>query len=423
MLEMDDSFEIPPEYRAIFNEAVKPKLESGGSVNIFFSSNFFNFNYYYLSQFLFLSKLARSDNVRFYITLADTVLFAKKHVHFSSPMASRKEVVIQENLDKMKDILISFGIKEKNLFVVRASEAWLKFLKLDEQKIMEFYKALSLFPNNALNIPDWWIKRYYVPKKTHFSLAYVIQKYIDLFTCKYFSQIYPAEIEGKIDIFISGNAGSRLLLVAKNTMDDEKITSKDLPVLVMRGIPCFGHTALVNEKFCMPSIEMNLQEIYSVIKKYKVSTKHINLLFDVLLNKVLDEFVEFDDWHRAKKTNVPPKLSKQQLKDQRMLLAYNLKLYLENIKKGIHKREQVQYYSISKTDEIIEVNKILRSRLALDILRLANGTNSLTEISKNLDKHISNVSAVVSKLKERGFVSSNKEGKLVRTIKSLKISF
>jgi len=422
VLKLSDAFDVPPEYKSIFEGAVKQKLEKGERVNVFFSTNFFNFNYYYLTQFVFLSSLAKSDNVYFYVALADTVLFAKKHVHFSSPMADREVGVIQTNLETIKDILVSLGVNEKNIFVFKSSEAWLKFVKLDDKNIMEFYKSLSLFPNSGFNIPAWWIERYYVPKNTKFSLAYAVQKYIDLFSCKYFSQMYSEEIIGKIDIFVTGNAGSRLLLVAKNTLVQDGALSKELPILVMKGIPCFGHTQSVNKSFCMPSIDMSVQEIYSVIAQYNVSRKHINEIFENLLEKVLDEFLIFEDKTIALNKKIP-NLAKYSIRNQRLLLAYNLELYLKKLKQSLRAKQFSKYYSASKPENILKISRLLGSKFALDVLFLSNGNNTITEIAKKLNKHTSNVSATISKLKEEGLVYLNKEGKPVMTISTVKINF
>ncbi|MBN1941475.1 MAG: helix-turn-helix transcriptional regulator [Candidatus Diapherotrites archaeon] len=421
-LSLDDAFDLAPEYEHVFREAIKQKLEKGERVNVFFSTNFFNFNYYYLTQFVFLSTLAKSPNVYFYIALADTVLFAKKHVHFSSPMASRETGVIQTNLEVIRDILASLGVREQNVFVFKSSEAWIKFIKLDDQNIVEFYKALSLFPNSAFNIPKWWVERYYVPKNTKFSLAYAVQKYLDLFACKFFPQIYPEEIEGKIDVFVSGNAGSRLLLVAKDTLIQEGTLSKDLPILVMKGVPCFGHTQLVNKKFCMPSIDMSVQEIYSVIRQYNVSSKHIKELFDNLLSKVLSEFIVFE-YGKVLPSKKQPNLEKHSIKDQRFLLAYNLEAYLKKLKSQLQDKQSAKYYSANKPENILRISKLLGSKFVLDVLNLSNGNNSITEISRKLGKHTSNVSAIISKLREEGLVQINKEGRPVRTLNTVKINF
>lgn len=422
LLKIEDAFDVPSEYKKVFEGVIRPKLEKGERVNVFFSSNFFNFNYYYLTQFVFLSTLAKSSNVFFYITLADTVLFAKKHVHFSSPMAAREGSTIQANVEEIKRILCALGISEKNIFVVKSSEAWLRFVKFDENSIIEFYKSLSLFPNSALNIPNWWIERYYVPKNTKFSLSYAVEKYIDLFACKYFERIFPEEIQGKIDLFVTGNAGSRLLLVAKDTLVEEGLLSKDWPVLVMKGIPCFGHTNSINPKFCMPSIDMNVQEIYSIIKQYNVSHKHVKELFDNLLSKVLDEFIIIGQKNVIEKTS-SLNISKYSLEKQRLILAYNLEAYLKKLKSKIQDKQDVKYYSIDKKNQMIEISNTLRSELTLDILHLCDGNNTITEIAKKLGKHTSNVSAILSKLKEKELVSVNKEGKPIRTITSVKFNF
>ena len=176
-----DFLEFAPEQKKQFEEFVLPQLEAGNRVNLAFSTNYCDLNYYYLSQLFFISHFARYSNAYFYIFLSDTVLSAKKHVHFSTPMASREEKGISMLVGEVRQVLNSFGVPDERLHIFLISDAWKRFLSLDRNNVINYFKVVSLFPNEALAVPNKEIKNYFLPKRSHYSLAYAMQKFTDLF--------------------------------------------------------------------------------------------------------------------------------------------------------------------------------------------------------------------------------------------------
>jgi len=406
-----------------FEKFVLPQLNSGNRVNIAFSTNFCDLNYYYLSQLFFIAKFSKYTNAYFYIFLSDTVLSAKKHVHFSTPMARREEKGISVLTSELRQVLNSFGVPDERLHIFLISDAWRRFLSLDRNNVIDFFKAVSLFPNDALKVPNKEIKHYFLPSNSHFSLAYAVQKFTDLFVYSSLGKIYPDEIKGNIDFVFIGASGSKLALAAREIMIQEGLISEEYPVFgIFNSIPCFGHTLQNGKSFCIPNGNMRAFEILNIIRKYNLSSDNIEELFDSFLNKAMDKFVIEEKEGVLKTANVSPDLSNISLKNQQKLLAYNLELFLKGVMDKLAKSLLSGHYSISKREEIIKFNRLLKNKDTFLILDMCTGEYTITEIANKLKRHTSNVSRSISQLKDCGFVRINKDGTIEKCITTLKIN-
>lgn len=420
--DLENYFVIPKSEKPIFDNLIVSKLNSGKRINVYFSTNYSSPNYYFLSQLIDISKLSSFENVYFYISYADTVLSAKKHAYFSVQTAELDEKFLHHNINQVRTILSTAGVKEDNIFLFTASDAWAKFLTFDPKQSIEFYNALSLYPDHISNIPTDITTRYYISKETRYSFAYVLQKTMDLFVATYFHKLFPEEIEGKIDILVLSNSTAPVSLKAKKIFSKNSVLS-NLPTLItLRDVPCFGHNSKVNKKFLVPHWDMSVEEIYKVIDEYKVSKEHIKLLFETILNE-LEEYLTLSKSGKVTSSKNKPELEKNSHKNQKIILAHNLNAFLRNIKRTTSQPTPKTYLIISKKDQITKVAKFLRSETYLKLLELCNGENSITDLSKRLNKHISNVSAAISELKQEGLVLMNEEKKPVRVVNTIKVDF
>lgn len=418
-----DFLEFTPNQEKQFEKFVLPQLNSGNRVNIAFSTNFCDLNYYYLSQLFFISRFSRYPNAHFYIFLSDTVLSAKKHVHFSTPMARREEKGISVLTSELRQVLNSFGVPDERLHIFLISDAWRRFLSLDKNNVIDFFKVVSLFPNEALKVPSKESKHYFLPPNSHFSLAYAIQKFTDLFVYTALGKIYPDEIKGNIDFVFIGASGSKLALTVREIMIKEGLVSEEFPVFtVFKSIPCFGHTLLNGKSFCIPNGNMRAFEILNIIKKYNLSSENIHELFTSFLNKSMNKFVVEETEGVLKTADTPPVLSNVSIKNQQKLLAYNLELFLKGVMDKLAKSLLSGHYSVSKREEIIKFNRLLKNSDTFLILDMCTGEYTITEIANKLKRHASNVSRSISQLKDCGFVRVNKNGTVEKCITTLKIN-
>jgi predicted transcriptional regulator len=114
------------------------------------------------------------------------------------------------------------------------------------------------------------------------------------------------------------------------------------------------------------------------------------------------------------------------LKEAQASLAFNLKAFLDKMrykaeKIDLEKQTTLSIKRIDSKEEAHAIGRVLKNRLLLDILLLADGTRNTTEIAKQLGKHLANVSTAISELKHLGLVS-NGSGSIHRTQQSIAIN-
>jgi len=166
---------------------------------------------------------------------------------------------------------------------------------------------------------------------------------------------------------------------------------------------------------------MNEEEIFSVITNNTVPAEHIKKMFTQLLNEYLTEFIDFD----GKKffvTKQPPKISGHNINEQRSLLAKNLYRFLKQMQSQVYSSEAKEYLTVSEKEKIKSLTGLLNKKPVMEILSMANGTLTITEMAKKLDMHISNTSRIVSELKKNGLIKRDKNDRLVRTIHTIKFN-
>jgi len=305
-LQLEKYFYVTDEIKESLEKVIIPKLVSGERVNILFALGYYSPNYYYLLQLLSLSRFAKFKNVRLYFIMADLDIANKKRL---SAVTEEDYGVVEYKIKEARDILLSFGFEEENVYFYRLSEAWNRLVKIDPKQFINFYNGASAIPLSYLKMPDELCKVHYRAKGYHFTIAYFIRVYFEVLISAYFRDIYPEDIEGKIDLFIVGHAGHALFQNLKKLLIKEDLLPKDTPpFLSVSEIPCFGRGHLTKTSFAVPSWHMNVQEIYEVIKANKVPAEHIKQIFTSLLNEYLNEFIDFDG-KKFTESKQPPTLS------------------------------------------------------------------------------------------------------------------
>jgi len=412
------AFVMPVKTKKEFDEAAL-KFGSLGKFNVFFTTGYSNATYYYLSQLAYLSKL-NAEHTKFFIALADMDVLPKTKNTDAREDFSK---LINFNLRELKAILMTFGIAEENIFIFKLSDAWLKLIEQDNKKLTDFYNLLAKASLEILKMPPDYCDLHYRPLGYKFTFSLLLRKAIELFIANYLHKIYPEEINGKINLLLSGHGSSPVIFKLRDLAITNTIIPSALPVASLPGIPCFGRGEFKSGGFLMPNWDMDSQTSYSIIEKYKVPAKHIRLLFDLILNPFLDKFIIFD---KNNKPIVSSAITKKQLThlsltQQRRVLAHNLHNFMQQIKGKAFVKENKDYLVISDENELEKLGKVLNSGLARKVLLNCNGTLTVSEIAKKLNKHVSNISNIVSNLKQNGFVKTTPEKKVMRTIRTVKI--
>ncbi|MDD5162915.1 MAG: winged helix-turn-helix domain-containing protein [Candidatus ainarchaeum sp.] len=351
--------------------------------------------------------------------MSDTDIIYKKR---KGPISGDEFFLIEKNIVEMKNILVSLGAKEENIFIYRLSEAFLRLIERDKRQVINLFSALIRFPNQELKMDPEMAKLQYRPLNYSYTIAYALRAFLDSILAANFSTLYPEDIEGKINIRVIGYGGSPLEFKVNEQLLKEDLISNSPPILITLPIPCFGRGDKSSGKFCIPDWNMGPEEIYSIISQYKVPSSHIQLFFSELLNKNLEKFIVLEGSSK-KIESKPPKLALYPIDSQRLILAHNLFNFLRETKEKTYKTKTLpDFLSVSKESEMKELLRTLKSKVARDILRLTNGEYTVSELAKKLNKHISNVSRIVNELKKMDLIRIDEKRKIHKGVKTIKVN-
>ncbi len=406
-----------------FTNLIHKKQENNRRINVYFSVSYSHPNYYYLAQLFYLSQLALKNNVFLYLCLGDTVLFRKKRSHFSEPFKAYNKDKMDSLIEEVRSVVESFGVDPERIFVYKASNNWQKLLKLEDEEVFSFFKGLNTIPSKTQNIGEKISDIFYLPKNTKYELGYVVNKYLDLFVSSHLHQLFPEDIENKIDIFVAGNYSGQLISNLQGILVDEELISESRPIITAFPLlPCFGQSSSIDQTFNVPHWDMQLEEIYDVIEKYNLPRKHIETILRNLIAKTKRKMI-FSTNGKSEEVDLSEiSLAKFPVKKQRFLLAHALFDFLQEIKSKNNIKNCSNYLDLKNLNEIYELSKAFKSPLTIDILTLADKGHSVSEIARKLNKHTSNISTAISTLKQKGLVRINGNGKLEKAVKVIKIN-
>ncbi len=411
------------------DDIITLKYKNNQRVNIFFSTNYVEPNYYHLAQLLFLKELDLNKNTFFYICLNDTL---KNIDLFQDALKKSKGVKVEgdlrgfrstsEIIDELKSFLIAMGFEENRFYIFSFTEAWKRFNFVMVDKNIDLFKSVSSFQNINLKLSDEFKKLYYVSHKTDYNLGYILQKHLELFIGEYFDSLYPEEVVGSMDLKVLSYSGLNVTEPIRKILIKGNLVQKNIPVIYTNDLPCFGFNSTIDLDRALPTWNMDIQQIHKIINNYKVSSKDIDFIFESLINKYLNEFIFITKDKEIKQTKYL-NLSKLSIKQKRLIFAHNLHAFLNKLKDETYGLKSTKFLSLGSKQKLYEYSSILHSHLAMDVLFLADGSNSISDIAKKLDKHISQISLIVSKLKDKKLVKINEKSKIERLINSIKIEF
>ena len=79
--------------------------------------------------------------------------------------------------------------------------------------------------------------------------------------------------------------------------------------------------------------------------------------------------------------------------------------------------------SIKTSEQLLEIGKVVKSKPLVEMLQLADGTKTISQIAKLSKKQIANTSMYISNLKKAGLVTIDSDGKVKRAYDAVKINF
>lgn len=380
----------------------KIRNDNGRPPLIYFSSNTYSLNYYFIAKLHDLSQLYKTEEINIALTLND--MSGKKYQRYDYLSSSK---VIAKNSEVYK-ILSHFGVPSKNIKVHRLSEGWHNYLATNEQAHFDFMHNLVFLDKHLTQIPEEERQLDFLEKKSTYEVYYVVQKYIDLIISSNYQKIFPNDFDNEVDIHLTSTFSYPLLQNIRKDLIKRQNTYISLPqIYSLPKLPFFGKSRHIYPEHITPNTEMSVAEINRAINIYKLDKHEIQLIYKNFLA------------YASKNPVRSP--SESSLNKQRILLAEDLSKMLKEIKQAITSAPKDQLMLSRNTSESEEILSILKSPLAFEILKLCNGENKIIEIAQKLNKHQPNISKIISKLKKYELIQLNSDNKPVKTVNKIEL--
>ena len=380
--------DIIPEDKEDFKQQVNV-LKKNSRLNVLCSFTYITPNYDILATLSELHNFVKAHNFKVFLIMWDMNTLANPYFKkYCADKVKDKDEFIEEKMQEVRGIAKTMGFDDSNLSIYRSSDLWKRLVSFKkEDLIQQFFSVLARLP-----VRDFADFR---------KCSHIFQISLDLFFSNSLCKLYPEDGDEHMDIVFSDYYKKSLYIATRKIMIEEGIITNHPVFLLMETVPY-----IVYEERC-PEWDMTLDEIKYILMHANNKTSE----FLKLLNYFNEE------------SGLDEGSSKDKILDN---LAQELHKYLSKYKK-LYKERTGEVHeaimSISKKNQAIEMGSILKSRICLDILTMANGSHTITEIAKTLKKSVATISAYSKKLKDSGFISVDAEGKVIRKVSGIKLNF
>ncbi len=344
--------------------------------------------FFYLNE---VKKLQKKYNAKIYFVMWDTNALVNpffKKLFLANKIKSKNDF-IHEKEKELKKILEILDFDMGNLHMYRSSDLWKKLVNYeDEDLFQEFYSIVCRLQYNRVDNP----------KVSHFILSPM-----DIYFCNNLYKICPEDISRKIDITVSAIGKENIYRATRDVMVDEGLTNEKLPSVFNLD----KYPFIIND-LIIPNWDHSKNKIKTVVKNCNLTKKE-----SIQMLNYLD--IEGEAFKSVDKIN--------NIQD---MVADHLYNFLKKKKKEFLEKTNTVEESIkliSDIKDIKEMGKVLKSDISLKIIYLANGNNTVTDISKKLGKSVATISMYISKLKKMKAVRVTSGGKIRRNLKGIKINF
>lgn len=392
-------FGVFPHEKGVSFEKVIAGLSPSKKSHLVFFSGYLGGTHHHLYQLVQLAQLKKIGNFDLHIIVSDTIGGTKRHTDYSDDSGEiEHSKKVEKLLIEVKTALLSLGVSENDIHLYKFSNIWMQAFNRRKDLLLNFYHGLNEIPQNALDIDLSIIKKYHLPLDAKYGVGYVVQKYAVLFFSAHFNEIIEETSNG-IVLPIFGEPGADIFEKIYPKMITHQVIPPLHSALTLVGIPTFGTNQSKTKKISLPKHGMGVVEIASITQKYAVSVEDIREIYRLFITSVTGKPFRMPD---SKYIGFAEDLNE----------AFRKLL--------LHESESIDMTLVGH-DEIERVSSLLRSEITLQILTSCDGTNTVTDISKKLNKHVSNISALIRQLKDAGLVEILPNGKPFKTKKSVTI--
>ncbi|MFA7707833.1 MAG: helix-turn-helix domain-containing protein [Candidatus Pacearchaeota archaeon] len=386
----------------------KPNLNLTESKTVFCSFTYITPNYSILFVLNELKKFVDlTKDSKIFIVLWDMNTLSNpyfKRLCGSGIVKDPKEFM-DNRVNEIRKIMLSLGFEKSNFSIYKSSDLWKRFINYSKRNIFqEFYSVLA-----QLKINDF---------TENVKVSHLVQIPLDIFFCNYFHEFYPEDVSQPIEVAFLGKDKEKLYKSTRELMIKEGFIKQKNPLLVE--VDLFASLLYNNN---LPEWNMKKREIKDFIVNIELSSKDVLTLLSFTCSKENLIKLGGSELDYEKFCQNYPNKNTYFLKE---VLIENLFDYLQSFKikyDAIGSDIEEEIVNILNEKEIMEIGKVLRSKIALKIVFLSDGTRNTTQISKELKKSIATISMYTNALKKQGLIKVLSDGKLKRNIKGIKVNF
>ncbi|MBU2638330.1 MAG: helix-turn-helix domain-containing protein [Nanoarchaeota archaeon] len=396
---------------SLYNSFIKPRLKSKEPARLFCSFTYITPNYINLFIINELAKLAK-EGYELFLVIWDmnsitNKYFKRQIVHNLG--AETPSSFMDKKVGEVERIFSSLGAGSEKLHIYKSSDVWKRMVTAQNHDLfLKFYHVLA-----SLKIAD--LKS---PRKA----SHLIQMPADIFFANFLHLLYPEDTEGPMDIAFLGNNKEEVYKKTRQLMYDEGIIGMEKPVfLITKHVPYI----ILDES--VPEWNMSLEEIIRIFNGCKLQEQEIVELFEILLKGTMDTFYYYDTKGNLVETDqsqIIRAINKLPIENKMFTLGYNLYKYMNSFKAGFTQTNTPsRLLNIKTREQLLEVGAVIKSKPLVEMLHLADGTKTISQIAKLSKKQIANASMYISNLKKAGLITVDSSGKVRRAYDAVKINF
>jgi hypothetical protein len=402
--------EVYQEDKNDFERNIYPKLSKKEGMTIFCSFTHITPTYVLLFTLSELNKIAEKTNSKVIILMWDMNTLVNPY--YKQMLKSRKVTDAKEFINdkflELENIINSLGFKKDLTFLYKSSDLWKRLISYKDEDIFQnFYSVMS-----QMKADDFMGHK----------CSHIIQDTIDIFFCNYFHKLCPEDSDQPIDLIFFGKHKEDIYDLTRKIMLSEGISTTKTPLfLLLKKFPFF-----MDKNFNLPNWDHSKKQILEIIKESKIGKEELLTIFDLFEKERVLKIKEEDKEKKIYAEEIEEYCRNKKIEDIQEIIAKMLYSFLQDKKTAFleqTRKIEEKINTIPNFEELQNLGKVLKSKISLRILILANGESNITKISKTLNKSVATISMYVKDLKELGLIRTLENGCLKRNLKGVKINF
>jgi DNA-binding transcriptional ArsR family regulator len=398
---------ITPDKEVVQNFIIS-KLKQNRPVNVFCSFSYFTSNY---TGIFLLNEVANLTKQGAKVFLVMWDINCQAHPKFKRILQQRNitpEALLNEKIEELKQILTVVGVREGACKIYKASDVLKRFVRKDEPPLFATYYSIM----EKIDFGNL-VHRH---KGSH-----LVHMPLDMAFCNFFSQLYPEDLSEPIDVALMYQYQEELCNEIRQIMHKKEITNSLSPAfLVLPEHPYLLHNHSI------PEWNMSADQVVHHMMQCKPTSAQIDQMYTSVLNKRLSalDFLDTNSSHEKLNTKTFTSKDKELPLEKRWVnLGYNLHNYLQQVKQKVGTHHQKSSLNIGTIDDITKIAKLLSKRPIVEILNAITGSQTASQLAKEISMAKSNMSTYLKLLREHNLIHVDEQGIIHRTINAISANF